>query len=220
MSFSPSLLFPPSPYRPPLLLQLDTTLEIFKLREKHFENSLAYQASIALRSDVLTQMAPGFLPVQRKLNILIASRSRLTAPCFARADPLSYTFYSQAAYTHGPYVAKYRLQPILDSQTSLSSTKPKDADEYPTMIASYFTSHPAKYSFDMQMCEDLSKQSVEDTQKEWEQKKFPWVNVGVVDFPVGQDTASDARRVFWEGHLGSGPFEGLSAHRPLGSVNR
>lgn len=54
--------------RPNLLLQLDTTLEIFKLREKHFENSLAYQASIALRSDVLTQMAPGFLPVQRKLN--------------------------------------------------------------------------------------------------------------------------------------------------------
>lgn len=142
------------------------------------------------------------------------------APCSARTDPLSYTFYSQAAYTHGPYVAKYRLQPILDSQTSLSSTKPKNADEYPTMIASYFTSHPAKYSFDVQMCEDLSNQSVEDTQKAWDEKEFPWVNVGVVDFPVGQDTASDARRVFWEDHLGSGPFEGLSAHRPLGSVNR
>lgn len=88
------------------------------------------------------------------------------------------------------------------------------------MIAQYFTSHPAKYAFDVQMCVDLSKQSVEDTSREWKETECPWETVGVVDFPVGQDTASDGRRVFWEDHLSSGPFEGLTAHRPLGSVNR
>lgn len=206
--------------RTALLFQLDTTLEIFRLREKHFENSLAYQASIAMRSDVLTQMAPGFLPVQREHDRFSSFALTLINPVLSRADPLSYTFYSQAAYTHGPYVAKYRLRPILESQTSLSSTKPTNADEYPTMIAQYFTSHPAKYAFDVQMCSDLSKQSVEDTSKEWNETEFPWETVGVVDFLVGQDTASDARRVFWEDRLGSGPFEGLAAHQPLGSVNR
>lgn len=52
-------------YRP--CLQLDTTLEIFTLREKYFENPLMYNAAIMTRKDALTQAAPGFLPNQRKL---------------------------------------------------------------------------------------------------------------------------------------------------------
>lgn len=135
-------------------------------------------------------------------------------------DPLSYTFYSQSAYTHGPYVAKYRLQPLLDSQTCLSKVSPPDADSLLPMISAYFTSHPASYSLDYQVCRDLSKQSVEDTQMEWKESEAPWERVGVIDFPVGQDSGSDERRVFWEEKMGLGPWEGLEAHRPLGSVNR
>jgi hypothetical protein len=133
---------------------------------------------------------------------------------------MSFDFFSQSAYTHGPYVAKYRLHPITETQTALSSVKPSGPDDLAPMIAQYFTSHPARYSFDVQMCRDLSKQSVEDTQKEWKESDTPWETVAELELPVGQDTGSDARRVFWEDHMGIGPFEGLKAHQPLGSVNR
>lgn len=133
---------------------------------------------------------------------------------------MSFTFYSQAAYTHGPYVAKYRLEPVLDHQKALSSVKPSEADEIVPMLAQYFTSHSARYSLDVQMCRDIEKQSVEDTQSEWKEKDSPWESVAELELPVGQDSASDDRRVFWEDHMGIGPFEGLKAHVPLGSVNR
>jgi hypothetical protein len=133
---------------------------------------------------------------------------------------MSFTFYSQAAYTHGPYVAKYRLEPILDHQKALSSTKPSGPDDLMPMIAQYFTSHPARYSLDVQMCRDLGKQPVEDTQTEWKESEAPWESVATLELPVGQDSASDARRTFWEDQMALSPFAGLAAHRPLGSVNR
>lgn len=181
------------------LKDLDTTLEIFTLREKYFESPLKYNAAIMLRKDALTQAAPGFLPNQH---------------------PMSFTFYSQAAYTHGPYVAKYRLEPILDSQKALSSIKPTEPDEIMHMLAQYFSSHPARYSLDVQMCRDLDKQPVEDTQTEWKETDSPWETVAILELPVGQDSASDERRVFWEDRMAIGPWEGLKAHVPLGSVNR
>jgi hypothetical protein len=135
-------------------------------------------------------------------------------------DPMSFTFYSQAAYSHGPYVAKYRLEPILESQKALSSIKPTEPDEIMHMLAQYFSSHPARYSLDVQMCRDLDKQPVEDTQTEWKETDSPWETVAILELPVGQDSASDQRRVFWEDRMAIGPWEGLKAHVPLGSVNR
>ena len=133
---------------------------------------------------------------------------------------MSFSFYSQAAYTHGPYVAKYRLAPMLAHQEALSSSKPSGPDDLMPMIAQYFTSHPARYSLDVQMCRDLSKQPVEDTQTEWKDSETPWERVAILELPVGQDSASDARRKFWEEQMALSPFTGLAAHRPLGSVNR
>jgi hypothetical protein len=114
---------------------------------------------------------------------------------------MSFTFYSQAAYTHGLYVAKYRLEPILESQKALSSIKPTEPDEIMPMLAQYFSSHPARYSLDVQMCRDLDKQPVEDTQTEWKETDSPWETVAILELPVGQDSASDQRRVFWEDRM-------------------
>jgi hypothetical protein len=138
----------------------------------------------------------------------------------AFADPMSFTFYSQSAYTHGPYIAKYRLAPTLSSQTSLSSIKPSGPDDLMPMVAGYFTSHPAEYSLDVQMCRNIDDQPVEDTQVEWKESSAPWERLATLRLPVGQDTASDVRRTFWEDRMALSPFSGLKEHRPLGSVNR
>jgi hypothetical protein len=41
---------------------------------------------------------------------------------------------------------------------------------------------------------------------------------GYPELPVGQDSAGDARRKFWEEQMALGPFAGLAAHLALGSV--
>jgi hypothetical protein len=44
------------------LTDIDTTLEIFELREKYFDSPTTLQLELAKRSDRLKQFAPGLLP--------------------------------------------------------------------------------------------------------------------------------------------------------------
>lgn len=78
----------------------------------------------------------------------------------------------------------------------------------------------ATFDLRVQLCEDIKDQPVEDCGQEWDEKKYPVRTVARVRIPasqsngtitVSQDPVSPARRKVWDG---------LSAHRPLGSTNR
>ena len=185
------------------LRDLPTCLEIFTLREKYFDDPEGLKAHINKREDKDLQLAPTTLPNQHFL---------------------SYTMYSQSAYRYGEYIAKYALFPTGDFQDQLAEKAKIDdnsePDQHSAWLREYFQSHDAEFDFRIQLCQDLSEQSVEDTSKPWDEGKYPFETVAKVVLPRGQDVFEPKRRVFWDDNMKLNTWYGLETHKPLGSVNR
>ena len=185
------------------LTDLPTTLDIFKLREKFYDDPQALTEALKKRSDASKQLAPASLPNQHFL---------------------SYTMYSQSAYRFGAYVAKYALFPTAPLQHSLAQdariTASSDPDQHSQWLRSYFQTHDAEYDLRVQLLVSPANQPVEDTSVPWDETAFPYETVGHVMIPQGQDAFGAARRTFWDDRVKLNVWYGLEAHRPLGSVNR
>ncbi|KAF2673393.1 heme-dependent catalase [Microthyrium microscopicum] len=177
-------------------------LEIFRIRERNFLQPEKIDGELKKRSDYQVQKAPMELPNHHFL---------------------AYTMYSQSAYRWGPYIAKYALFPVKQSQKDLAEshkiTDKSDFDQHSTWLREHFETMSAEYDLRVQLCENLEQQSVEDTTMEWDEKKYPFQTVGTVTIPA-QDSFTAARRVFWEERMRLNVWWGLETMRPLGSVNR
>jgi hypothetical protein len=179
------------------LTDVQTTKEIFALRAKYFEDQEGMEKELKKRSDTKKQMAPFQLP---------------------NTDLLGMTFFQQAPFHYGPFIAKMALTP---SKTQCGLTKgkvPKDAG--PTIlrewVSEYFEKYDAEYTLSVQFCEDPDKEPIEDTSVEWKSKFY---EIADLVFPK-QDSLSAKRRVFWEEKMRLDPWKGLEDHLPLGGVNR
>lgn len=185
------------------LTDLPTTLEIFQIRERNFDNPENLKAELNKRKDKDLQFAPASLPNQHFM---------------------SYTMYSQSAYRYGDYVAKYALFPSGHFQQQLAEkakvTEESDPEQHSIWLREYFASHSADFEFRIQLCRSLSEQSVEDCSKPWDEEKYPFETVARLTLPAGQDVFDPRRRSCWDDHMKLNVWYGLEAHRPLGSVNR
>lgn len=179
------------------LKDLPTTVEIFRIREKHFREPEKIEDALKQRPDKDLQMAPAQLPNQHFL---------------------SYTMYSQSAYRWGPYVAKYALFPTAEvPETPVEDSS--DPEQHSKWLREYFADNDMTYDLRVQLCEDIEKQPVEDASIEWNEQKFPFRTVGKAVFPK-QDSFGSARRSFWDDQMKLDVWAGSDEHRPLGSVNR
>ena len=185
------------------LRDLPTTLEIFTLREKYFDDPEALKAAVNKRDDKDLQFAPGNLPNQHFL---------------------SYTMYSQSAYRYGDHIVKYALFPTGKFQQDLAEqatiSDGSSREQHSIWLREYFQSHDAEFDFRVQLCRNLEDQSVEDTSVTWDEEKYPFETVAKVTLPKGQDVFDSKRRAFWDDHMKLNTWYGLEAHKPLGSVNR
>jgi hypothetical protein len=185
------------------LRDVSTAVEIFKIREAHFDHPEEIGEIIKKRPDAKLQMAPSQLPNQHFL---------------------SYTMYSQSAYRWGDYVCKYQLVPSSISQSSLASTKKisstSDPGQHRKWLSKYFAENDAEYDFRVQLLQSVKNQSVEDTGMLWDEMAFPFQTVAKVKLPKGQDSFDEARVKFWEDSMKLNVWYGLETMRPLGSVNR
>lgn len=132
-----------------------------------------------------------------------------------------YTDYQTAAFSHGPYVAHYALFPAEDQvalgQTSISSDASPEAHK--ELLQAYFQARSASYILKAQFSSSLTQHPVENAALVWPESTAPWFELATVTFPK-QDSFSEARLEWWEDHIALTPFNGLEAHRPLGSINR
>ena len=187
------------------LRDLPTTVQIFTIRERHFRNpdEIASDPDMKKRDDLELQQAPMQLPNRHFL---------------------SYVMYSQSAYRWGPYVAKYALFPTGDQEVLAKSHQISDEsspEQHSTWLGEWFNGDKeATYDLRVQLCENLDKQSVEDTSVEWDEGDVPFRTVGRVVLPAGQDVFGAERRRVWDDEMKLNVWWGLEEHRPLGSVNR
>ncbi len=136
--------------------------------------------------------------------------------------PLGVTHYSQGAFRYGKYVAKFGFVPVGAAQLALAArTVPDNAAPgvLRDWVAEHFAGSGASYELRVQLCTDLARMPIEDASVEWPQELSPYRAVARVNLPP-QDSFTAARRVFAEDVLSWRPWNGLVAHRPLGSINR
>ncbi|KAM0723508.1 hypothetical protein Q7P37_000495 [Cladosporium fusiforme] len=184
------------------LRDLPTCLEIFQLREKHFDDAPGLEKALKQREDSDLQFAPQGLPNRHFL---------------------SYTMYSQSAFRFGDYIAKYALFPTGKKQRELALcqiTEDSDASQHSTWLREYHRQHEAEFDFRVQLLRNLDEQKIEDCSKPWDEETYPFETVARVVLPRGQDAFDPQRRVFWEDNMKLNPWYGLEAHRPMGSINR
>lgn len=181
------------------LTDIDTTLEIMRLRERYFDDPAGLSRQLLLRTDLVKQNAPAMLP---NTNII------------------SHTMFSQSAFRFGDYYGHMDLFPARKSMDKPDKVK---SDHPPSVLSDWLFDHfqgsSAIYEFRIQLGTSPDHHPTEDASVVWDEATAPYQTIGTLEFPP-QDAFSPERRVFWEDHLRLSPWQGLAAHRPLGSVNR
>lgn len=130
--------------------------------------------------------------------------------------------YSQSAYRHGEYVAKYGVFPLGEKQQKLS--KEEFGPDVPINIISQETRNfhmvnKVTYAFCAQMLKNLDEQPVDDIGIEWDPEKYPFEQIATLEFEP-QDSWLPEFRVWWDDRITVNTWHGLKEHQPLGSTNR
>jgi hypothetical protein len=131
--------------------------------------------------------------------------------------------WSQGAYRYGKYVAKFGVFPTGTEQLKLKNTLILDTDPVSILsdsLKAFHQEHVATFSFQVQLLENLDDQPVEDLGIEWDESKYPFVEVATIEIPK-QDSFDDKFRTWFDDSgVACNPWHGLNEHQPLGGAQR
>ncbi|EME81437.1 uncharacterized protein MYCFIDRAFT_38573 [Pseudocercospora fijiensis CIRAD86] len=177
------------------------TYEIADSLEKNWNNIPDFAKYLGTRKDAEVACMPGNLPQQ----YMVAMNE-----------------WSQSAYRHGDFVAKYGVFPKGEEQLKLVDERIPD-DAAINIISqhnrAFHQKHKVTYSFCAQMLQNLDEQPVDDIGVLWDEKKYPFEELGTLEFDP-QDSWLPEFRVWWDDRITCNGWHGLKVHQPLGSTNR
>ncbi|KAE9982486.1 hypothetical protein EG328_010876 [Venturia inaequalis] len=130
--------------------------------------------------------------------------------------------WSQSAYRHGDYVAKYGVFPTGEEQKKLEKDFIKEDDPINVIsqeVRNFHMRNKVTYSFCAQLLQSLEEQPVEDIGIEWDEKKYPMEQIATLEFDP-QDSWLPEFRTWWDDRITVNSWHGLKEHQPLGSTNR
>lgn len=157
------------------------------------------------------------------LNKVGADSAKLDFFGDSRLHPLAECYYSQSPYRYGNYIAKFAVAPASSKQTQLANDNVKvdsysDKNALRTATTDYLIDNDAEFEFQVQLCTDLQKMPVENSNVDWKQEDSPYVTVALIHLPK-QLAYSEARQKYVEA-LSFSPAHCIEAFRPLGSIMR
>lgn len=168
-----------------------------------------------------------FFHLDRFLEEQAAREDKEVASAPARIPPQAHmtamTQWSQGAYRYGDYVAKFALFPATEDQEALKPVLLKESDPMDILASNlrrYHKEKAAKWSFRVQLLENLDEQPVEDTGIEWNEEKYPFQEVGMLEFPPQESFDNSFRTWFDDSGVACNPWHGLTTLQPLGSAQR
>lgn len=135
---------------------------------------------------------------------------------------LGLTFHSMAAIRFGDHVAKVSVGPRSPEVKALTGVSLGYDAAYSAQrdaVVAFFQRQGAEFELRAQLCTDLATMPVEDASVLWPEAASPHQRVARIVVPP-QDAYSPARRVFGDDVLSFNPWQGIAAHRPLGSIMR
>lgn len=132
--------------------------------------------------------------------------------------------YSQSAFRYGDYVAKFALVPAPDSANIAYADELIAENDSPTSalrqgLTKFLEKNAADFLLQVQLCQDLKAQPVEDSRVDWDQSNYPYETVAKIHVP-SQDAYAPRRVAFWRDEMRVDPWHGLETLKPLGSINR
>ena len=134
--------------------------------------------------------------------------------------PLGESQYSQTAFRHGDFVAKYGVIPDTAGLEALIQEKfdPETPDALREDCNAFLKANPAEYSFRVQLNTNTEEMSIEDATSPWPEEFSQYQEVARLIIPA--QTAWDVPRDSFVEPLSFSPDHSLQAHKPLGSINR
>jgi hypothetical protein len=136
--------------------------------------------------------------------------------------PLGETYYSQTPLRYGEHIAKVALFPVSPALTQLTGdTVNIDArpDALREVVREVLIEQGGTWELRVQLNTDLEKMPVEDASVVWDEKASPFVTVATLDVPpqLSWNTGETERT---DDALSYSIWHGVTAHQPLGGVNR
>ena len=136
--------------------------------------------------------------------------------------PLGETYYSQTPFRHGDYIAKVALFPVSPGLTRLTgdtvdiTARP---DALREVVRDEMIEHGGTWEFRVQLNTDLEKMPIEDASVVWDEKESPFVTVATLEIPP-QLSWEQGVTDHTDDALSYSIWHGITAHQPLGGVNR
>jgi len=134
-------------------------------------------------------------------------------------NPLQSPYFSAAPFLYGPdKVAKFKVTPRSAEKTPVpehpSANYLREAMKKSLDVA---IGKPAVFDFSVQLRNDDSL-PIEDATAEWSEATAPPQNVATIE--IGPQDFDNAYQVTECEHMAFTPWHGLTAHRPIGGINR
>lgn len=135
---------------------------------------------------------------------------------------LASSFHTQVPLLFGPYVAKFRLEPVGAELASLRGEEIAvrgRPDALREAVADFFESQTGTFDLGVQLLTHPETMPIEDASVVWPEAESPYRTVARITVPP-QPVWDEARADGADESLSFSPWHGLAAHRPLGSIMR
>lgn len=135
---------------------------------------------------------------------------------------LGESFFAQLPLRYGGYVAKFALVPQsaeLKALTGQQLDLNHNPDGLREAVADYFRHNTAIWEFQVQLCSAATEMSIEDASAVWDEDKSPFITVALLTVAPQPSWTQERDREINDG-MSFRPWNGLVAHRPLGSIMR
>jgi catalase len=131
------------------------------------------------------------------------------------------SFYSQLPVRFGDFIAKISVAPVSENLRALTGKglETNGADALREAVIAFFARETAVWDIRVQLCTDLDSMPLEPANKEWSEQESPYLKVGTITARP-QTAWSEARSRAVDDGVGFSPWNGVEAHRPLGSLMR
>ena len=137
-------------------------------------------------------------------------------------DPLGESYYSVTPFRYGDYIAKFSVAPVapaLKARTGKEIEATDHDDAIRETVQDEMRGIEGEWEFRVQLCRDIDKQPIEDATVEWKEEDAPFQRVATITVKP-QDSWDPGRVEAVDGRMRFGVWTGLTAHRPLGNINR
>lgn len=157
---------------------------------------------------------PGFNPLNWRVHELKIAKAIQGKKV---GNLLATRYWSMTPYLFGnSQAAKFSVKPCFQIPNEARNAQiPNFLRE--TLSAS-LAERPACFEFLVQLQKDSTSMPIEDPTIEWSETESPFIKVATIDIPAQRFEGREQQK-FCE-NLSLNPWHGLTAHRPLGGINR